>query len=178
LLYRFQFRRCYQGDYSLFFSTKWTVSQSPIELPISDVGIIPMHLHDIKAIHFILPVGPRLVLEGIFHFDLSKNSAQPVVRGVTLTQDEAEYRFDCICASAIKEVICSRQIPGIARSRARAKAKGITFHRIVNHEAATSAGLKDACGDFGFRIVSVPEYVQFVHSHVQPPRSPPSVQSN
>jgi hypothetical protein len=173
LLYRFQFQRCYQGDFSLFHSAKWTISKSPIELPISDVGLIPMHLTDLKANHYILPIAPNLVLEGIFYFDLSKNPGQAVVRGMTLTRHEAEYRFDCICASAIKEIVCAQQIAGIAMSRSRARANGMTFHRIVNPDAATSAGLKDASGDFRFRIVSGPDYVEFMHSHIQP-RTPPA----
>jgi hypothetical protein len=169
LLYRFQFRRTYALDYSQFLHTKWTVSNSPIELPMSDVGLVPIHLTDHKANHYLLPIGPKLLLEGIFFFDPTKNSPQPLVRGLTLTQDEAEYRFDTICASAVAEIICSRRIPNISTSISRAKAKGVTFHKLVNPQAITSAGLKNADADFHFRIVPVDEYVKFIHSFVLPP---------
>ena len=168
LLYRFQFLRTYALDYSQFLSTKWTISNSPIELPMSDVGLVPIHLTDHKANHYLLPIGPNLLLEGIFFFDLTKNSSQPFVRGPTLTQDEAEYRFDAICASAVAEIICSRRIPNISASINRAKSKGITFHKIVNPQAITSAGLTNA-DDLHFRIVPVDEYVKFVHSFMLPP---------
>ena len=169
LLYRFQFLRTYALDYSQFLSTKWTISNSPIELPMSDVGLVPIHLTDHKANHYLLPIGPNLLLEGIFFFDLTKNSSQPFVRGLTLIQDEAEYRFDAICASAVAEIICSRRIPNISASINRAKSKGITFHKIVNPQAITSAGLTNADDDLHFRIVPVDEYVKFVHSFMLPP---------
>ena len=170
LFYRFQFRRTYALDYSQFLNTNWTVSNSPIELPMSDIGLVPIHLTDHKAISYLLPIGPNLLLEGIFFHDLSKNSPQPLVRGHTLTQDEAEYRFDTICASAIAEIICSRRISNISASISRAKAKGITFQKIVNPQAITSAGLTNVDDDLRFRVVSVDEYKKFVHSFVLPPK--------
>jgi hypothetical protein len=169
LLYRFQFRRTCALDYSQFLSTTWTISNSPIELPMSDVGLVPIYLTEHKANHYLLPIGPNLLLEGIFFFDLTRNSSQPFVRGLTLSQDEAEYRFDAICASAVAEIICSRKIPNISASINRANAKGITFHKIVNPQAITSAGLTNADDDLHFRIVPVDQYVRFVHSFMLPP---------
>jgi hypothetical protein len=169
LLYRFQFRRTYALDYTQFLSSNWTISNSPIELPMSDVGLVPIHLTDHKANHYLLPISPNLLLEGIFFFDLTKNSSEPFVRGLTLTRDQAEYRFDAICASAVAEIICSRRIPNISASISRAKSKGITFHKIVNPQAITSAGLTNADDDLHFRIVPVDEYVKFVHSFMLPP---------
>lgn len=169
LLYRFQFARNYQCDYGQFASTKWAVYQSPIELPMSDVGLVPMVLEDHKANHYLLPIGPNLLLEGIFFHDLSKNSSQPVVRGMDLTHDEAEYRFDCICASAITELICSRKLLGLSDARTRAKANGTRFCKIPDPKSIRTSGLADVGeGDFLFRIVSVEEYVKLVHSHMQP----------
>jgi hypothetical protein len=169
LLYRFQFRRSYEGDYSQFISTKWTISNSPIELPMSDVGLVPMHLTDHKANYYILPIGPNLVLEGIFFFDLTKNSSQPVIKSLNLTPAEAEYRFDSICSSAIIEIICSRKILNIPESISRAKVSGIRFHKIVSPKTIASAGLTDvSAGDFRYRIVSVEEYIEFVHSYMLP----------
>lgn len=169
LLYRFQFARNYQCDYSQFLSTKWAVSNSPIEFPMSDVGLVPMVLEDHKANHCLLPISPHLLLEGVFFHDLSKNSSRPVVRGMNLTQDEAEYRFDCICASAITEVICARKLPNISEARSRAKANGTRFCKIPDPKRITSSGLADVgYGDFLFRIVSVEEYVKVVHSYILP----------
>ena len=169
LLYRFQFARNYQCDYSQFLSTKWSVSNSPIELPMSDVGLVPMVLEDYKANHYLLPIGPNLLLEGVFFHDHGKNSSRPVVRGMDLTQDEAEYRFDCICRSAIREIICARKRAGISEARSRAKANGTRFCTIPDPKRITSCGLVDVgYGDFLFRIVSVEEYVKVVHSYILP----------
>lgn len=169
LLYRFQFARNYQFDYKQFLSTNWSVLNSPIALPMSDVGLVPMLLEDHKLNRYLLPIGPNLLLEGVFFHDLSKNSSQPVVRGIDLTEDEAQYRFDCICASAITEVICTRKLPNISHGRTRAKASGIRFYKIPNPKRITSSGLADVgLGDFIFRIVSVEEYVKLVHSYMSP----------
>jgi hypothetical protein len=169
LLYRFQFARNYRGDYSQFLRTKWTVSNSPIELPMSDVGLVPMVLQDHKANHYFLPISPNLLLEGIFFHDLTKNSSKPIARGMDLTQDEAGYRFDCICASAITEIICARKLPNICEARGRAKAHGIRFCKIPDPKRTSSSGLVDVgYGDFVFRIVSVEEYVNVVHSYMLP----------
>jgi len=169
LLYRFQLRFAYEFDYAQFINAKWTVSNSALELPMSDVGLVPMYLIAPKANHYILPIGPRLVLEGVFFLDPAQNSSQPVIRGHDLTAEEAEYRFDCICLSAIKEIVCSKRTPTIPESLSRAKSKGIRFHKIMNPEAAISAGLIDVGSSGpGFRLVSADEYKQFVHSHMQP----------
>jgi hypothetical protein len=109
LLYRSQFLRWYGADFAMFRDTKWTISQSPIELPMSDVGLVPIHLTDEKANYYILPIAPKLALEGIFFFDLAKNAPRQPLRGLNLTQEEARYRFDGICASAVAEIICSRR---------------------------------------------------------------------
>ena len=169
LLFRFQFRRNYGLDYSLFLNTKWAVSSSPTELAISDVGLVPMVLQDHKANHYLLPIGPNLLLEGIFFHDMTKNASQPVVRGMNLTCDEADNRFDSICASAITEIICGRKLPNIPEARRRASANGIRFCKIQNPRSISSSGLADVGnGDFLFRIVSADEYVKIVHSYILP----------
>jgi hypothetical protein len=169
LFFRFHFGRNYGCDYSQFLSTKWAVSSSPIELAMSDVGLVPMFLEGHKANHYLLPIGPNLLLEGVFFHDLSKNSSRPVVRGMHLTDDEAEYRFDCICASAITEIICAQKLSNIPEARRRAKANGTRFCKIPNPKSITSSGLADVGeGDFLFRIVSVEEYVKVVHAHILP----------
>lgn len=169
LLYRFQFQRNCKYDYSQFLSTKWSVSNSSVELAMSDVGLVPMVLQDYKANHYLLPISPNLLLEGVFFHDLSKNSSRPAVRGINLTHDEAEYRFDCICASAITEIICARKLSNILEARKRARANGTKFCKIPNPKDITSSGLADVGrDDFLFRIVSVEEYVKVVHALMLP----------
>ncbi|HNQ74638.1 MAG TPA: DUF4238 domain-containing protein [Verrucomicrobiota bacterium] len=173
LLYRFQFARNYQCDYSQFLSTKWAVASSSIEFPMSDVGLVPMVLEDHKANHYLLPIGPNLLLEGVFFHDLSKNLSRPVMRGMNLTEQEAEYRFDCICASAITEIICARKLANIPEARDRANANGTRFCKIPDAKRAISSGLTDVgYSDFVFRIVSVEEYVKFVHEYMLPWNKP------
>lgn len=169
LLYRFQFRRSHGIDYNQFLSTKWTVSRSPIELSMSDVGLVPMFLEEHKANHYLLPIGPNLLLEGVYCYEMSKNSSRPVIRGMDLTHDEAEYRFDCICASAIREMICAQKLPNISEARKRAKMNGTKFCEIRDPKRITSCGLADiGDGDFRFGIVSVEEYIKVIHSHILP----------
>ena len=169
LLYRFRFRYAYKFDYSEFVNAKWTVSHSPVELPMSDIGLVRVFLIDEKANHYMLPIGPRLVVECVFFLDPTKNSSQPVIRGHNLTVEQAEYRFDCICSSAINEIVCSRKLVGIPESLDRAKTKGIRFHKIMNPEAIASAGLTDIGNDtVTYRIVSAEEYTRLMHSYMQP----------
>lgn len=169
LLYRFQFSRTYQFDYIQFLNTKWAVCKSPVDLPMSDVGLVPMLLDAPKANHYLLPLSPNLLLEGIYFHDISKNSADTVMRGMDLTSEEADYRFDCICASAITELICSKMLSGLSDARARANANGTRFCKIPDPEGIKASGLADVGeGDFLFRAVSVEEYVKFVHSYTQP----------
>jgi hypothetical protein len=168
LLFKFQFQQSFALEYSMFRSTQWAVCISPIELPVSDIGLVPMHLEDLKANHFILPIGPKLVLDGILYLDPAKNSAQPIVQGVTLNADQAEYRFDCICSSALTEIVCSRRTPDIAAALVRGKGKGINFHEILNPQAITSAGQTAVNSEVRFRVVSTTEYVKFVHSFIKP----------
>jgi hypothetical protein len=136
---------------------------------MSDVGLVPVHVEDHKANYYLLPIGRDLVLEGVFYYDGSKNSSSPVLRGMELTPDEASYRFDCICASAITEIICARELPYVSESRNRAEENGTMFCRIRDPQANASAGLCNVGeGDFRFRIVSVDEYVKLIHSHMLP----------
>jgi hypothetical protein len=169
LVYRLQFRRNYLYDYRSFLSTKWTVSNSPIELPISDVGMVPMFIESEAANHYLLPIRPDLLLEGILYHDPSRNSTLPVLTSLRLTDDEALYRFECICASAISELVCRQKITGIAEARSRASANGIKFPKIVDPRSITSSGLVDVgSGNLRFRVVPVEEYVKAVHAHMKP----------
>jgi hypothetical protein len=108
------------------------------------------------------------VLKGLFYYDLNRNSSKPVVKGLTLNPDEAEYVFDCICSSAIIEVASSRANQDVPIGISRAKAKGIRFHKVQNTGDILSAGLKAVSDEFQFRLVSAEEYKRFVHSYMQP----------
>jgi hypothetical protein len=174
LIYRLQFERCMDINYAEFHNCEWFISNSPIDLPMSDVGLIEMRLDDIKAKHYLLPISPRLILEGYFYFDLTKNSRRPI-SGHTLTPEEAEYRFDVICRSAVDEIVFSRQQPDVDHALNRASAKGITFHRLPSHGLALSSGLKNSTTKYGLQMVTTEDYVKFVHSFVQPPNGPAQV---
>jgi hypothetical protein len=171
LLYRNQFHRMFSGDYGMFNYTKWTVCKSPVDLPMSDIGLVPLHLEVNKANHYILPIAPRLVVQGIFFHDVTKNRPRQPLKALSLTQDEAEYCFDAICSSAVTEIVCSRKIPNIADSFARAKAKGIKFLQIVSPREVTAAGLRDSPAEIHFRVVPTKAFVKFVHSFVKPGES-------
>jgi hypothetical protein len=169
LVYRSQFLRSYTNEFAVFRDAQWAVSTSPIELPMSDIGLIPIHLSDENANHYILPISPTVVLEGIFFLDLTKNAPRRPLKKLCLTGEQAEYPFDAICSSAVIEIICSRKIPGISASLARAKRRGIRFHTIVAPKALRAVGLQATAHELRFRTVPVPEYVNFIHSFVKPP---------
>ena len=170
LLYRFQFNRNTKFRYVEFLNVRWTVRHSPTQLPMSDVGLVPLLIENLGLNHYMLPLGPDILLEGMLFHDASKNSATSTVQGVELNSDEAESRFDCICASALTELICGQKISGISEARSRAKESGTRFHQISDIEVIKTSGLEDVgSGDFQFRIVSADEYRSFVHSFMRPP---------
>lgn len=169
LVYRVQFKRHYQLDYSSFISTKWTIANSPIEIPISDAGLVPMLIKAEAANHYLLPIRHDLILEGILFHDSSKNSSLPALKSVQLTEEEAFHRFDCICASAISELVCRQKILGIPEARTRANTNGTKFAKIVNPKNVVSSGLIEVgSGCARFRIVSTEDYVKAVHAHMKP----------
>lgn len=169
MIYQIQFRRCYALDYGQFLSNAWTVSRSPMEIPLSDIGLVPVCLSLPRVVLSLLPISPTLLLEGVFQFDISKNSQTSLVLGRTLTKDEAEYRIEIISASAVKEIVCSSKVPGIQAYIQRAKANGTRFHRIADPLLVASSGLKTCGSDLRLRAVAEDEYVRFVHSFVLPP---------
>jgi hypothetical protein len=171
LIYRLQFERLLDVNYMELASTDWTVSISPIDLPMSDIGLIQIHMEDLKANHYLLPLGPRLLLEGIFYHDLSKNSVKTTIKGLEMNQEEAEYRLDCICLSSVREIICSHKDSDVPTSIARAKTKGLRFNRIINPDLVAAAGAKSASRKYSLRCVSQAEYRKFVHCYIMPPIS-------
>jgi Protein of unknown function (DUF4238) len=169
LIYRLQFQRLLDVNHCEMANADWTISISPIELPLSDIGVIQMHLENYKANHYLLPLGPRLLLDGIFYHDLSKNSVKTSIKGLEMTQEEAEYRLDCICLSSVREIICSQKNQDIPASLIRARDKGLRFARITNPDLVLAAGAKNASTKYSLRCVSQDEYRRFAHSYVMPP---------
>ena len=119
-----------------------------------------------KAKIYLLPISSTLLLEGLVFFDSSKNSPEPTVKGHTLTAEEEEYRFDTICASSVREVVCPQVNPFIPAAIVRAKSKGITFNRIANPQLVTAAGAQAGSRNYNLRCVSAEAYRDFVHSFV------------
>jgi hypothetical protein len=169
LVYRLQFERLLNLNFAEFVDCEWTISTSPIELPMSDIGLVQIQLTDFKAIQYLLPIGPRLILDGIFYHDLSKNSSEPTIAGHQLSKVEAEYRFAALSLSAVNEIIFSERCPDIQARLEHARTMGVTFSRIVNPQAVASAGMKNCDLRYRLQMVPLDEYVRFVHSFVQPP---------
>jgi hypothetical protein len=167
LVYRIQFQLRYRENYMTFrHFTDWTICNSPIEFPVSDIALVPLGRDDF--IYHILPIGPKLLLKGKIKRGQSQSSSQLNIKGENLTANEAEYWLDTICLSAVTEMICAHRIHDVPMVRERAKKKGISFLRIVDPDAVISAGLKNFNSNFGLRLVSVEEYVKFVHSFTLP----------
>jgi len=169
LVYRIQFERMLNLDFTEFVNCEWTVSESPIELPMSDIGLVQIQLIGHKAIQYLLPIGPNMVLDGIFYHDLGKNSPQPNIAGHRLNKAESEYRFSVLCLSSVNEIIFSTRCSDITVRLEHARTMGVSFNKIVNPQVGLSAGLKNCDLKYRLQMVSVDEYVRFVHSFVQPP---------
>jgi hypothetical protein len=169
LVYRIQFERMLKLDFTEFVNCEWTISESPIELPMSDIGLVQIQLIGHKAIQYLLPISPNLVLDGIFYYDLGKNSPQPNIAGHRLNKVESEYRFSALCLSAVNEIVFSTRCSDIQARLEHARTMGVSFNKIVNPQVGLSAGLKNCDLKYRLQMVSVEEYVRFVHSFVQPP---------
>lgn len=168
LIYRLQFERLLDISYAEMAGADWTIGVSPIDLPMSDIGLVQVELHSYQAKHFLLPVGQRLLLEGILWRDPTKNVRRMTIRGLEFTVEEAEYRFDCICLASIREIIFSREQPDVKAGLERAWKSGLRFARITNPELVLDAGAKDADMHYSLRCVSGAEYKKFIQSFVMP----------
>ena len=171
LIYRHQFRRRFGDECALYRHTKWVICKSPIDLPIADIGLVPLSQQDPKLNRYILPVGPRLVLQGIFFHDVSRNSPNQTLKRLVLTQEEAQECLDIICSASVAELFCQKNIAEIGESLTRAKTAGIEFLQITNPREVIGAGLKISTNKLHFRVVSKDEFVTFVHSFVKPRRT-------
>jgi hypothetical protein len=172
LVYRLQFERLLQTNIWEFSRTDWAICSSQIDLPMSDAGIVPINLEKLEANHYLLPLGPRLLLEGVFYRDQSKNAIKTSIRGFRMTEEEAQYRADCLCSSSIKEIIFSKRSADVETHLARAAESGLKFHRVAQLEQVLSAGAKPASRNYTFKCVPKEEYARFMHSFVLPPLNP------
>lgn len=175
LIYRHQFRRRFGDECALFQYTKWVICKSPIDLPIADIGLVPLSLQEPRVNRYILPVGPRLTLQGIFYHNVTKNAPHQMLKRLVLTEAEAQECFDIICSSAVTEVICSRRVRNISESFSRARKNGVEFLQVASPRDITTAGLKKAPKDLYFHVVSMEQFVGFVHSFVKPRRGDTTV---
>lgn len=173
LIYRHQFRRRFGDESALYRYTKWVICKSPIDLPIPDVGLVALSLLEPKINRYILPIGPRVALQGVLFHDVSRNSPNQKLKSLVLTSEEAQECVDIICSAAVAEIFCQQKIENIDDSLRRAKAAGIEFLQIANPQQVAGAGLKRSARELHFRLVSMNEFVAFVHSFVKPRRAEP-----
>lgn len=169
VVYRIQFRQMYPFHFGHFHHwTEWTLCTSPIELPLSDIALVQLHMEDQKAVYYVLPVSPTLLLKGKCKLGPQDAALPPQLHVESLSTSDAEYWLEVICLSAVTELVSSKIIPNIEFIRERAKSKGIRFPKIVNPQRGAIMGLTEFNSDFGLRMVSQQEYVRYVHSFLQP----------
>ena len=170
MAFRIKYDRTCDVTFAEFLRSNWKIATSPINLPLSDVGLIPIVLERPKAHHYLLPIGPRLLLSGVHFFDHSKNSREPLVRSFELPTGEAEYFVETICLSAIEHVIATEKDPKVPEIIARRdlNQNQVFFQRVTNPAQIASSGRIDSDGSLRLKIVPVEEYVKFVHSFMTP----------
>jgi len=168
-VFRLQFERSIKRRYSDFLRCKWNIYNSPIDLPMSDIGLIEIRLDDVRFKMYLLPISPTHVLEGVFHMDHAKIDYELIVKGADLEVHQAEYVLDCICASAVIEVVCSQRNIDVLASRERAKNKKIRFNTIVDPQHVISAGLQNASEAYTLQMVSIDDYAKFIRRFIAPP---------
>jgi len=172
LVYRIQFAEQCKLTYSQFrHSTKWTVYNSPIELPISDIAITQYHDMISGTAMYILPIAPRLVLFGALKLgDNFISSNDTIIKGGTLPADAAEDTLDIICKSAFYRVGSQNRIGDINGYRQRAAKKQVAFVKMNQLEAVLSAGLKSIESEKDFLITPTTrrEQIRFITSWISP----------
>lgn len=148
--------------------TKWTVYNSPLELPISDIALVDMPVDD--ATLYILPISPNRVLIGRIKHGTPDYMTDTIVYGKTLPADAAEDVLDIICLSAVKAIACKNKMD-IKAIRERAKNRKVAFNTIKNLEDVLSAGSKvfDRKKDVLLVPVSPEEHKKYVLSYIGPP---------
>lgn len=169
--FRVQFIRNTIYKAKLFLeNTKWTVYNSPIELPISDIALID-YPEPNKATLFILPIAPQLVLIGRLELGTPPpfHTTDSILYGKTLTNESAEDVLDIICFSALNSIAAKNRMD-IKAIRERAMKKKIAFTKVMDLDSTLEAGTKPFNPNT-FRLLPVKkdEYVKFIHSFIQPP---------
>jgi hypothetical protein len=167
-MFRMQFvQRCQEKAVEFRQHVKWTVYNSPLELPISDMALFNMPYG--KVTLYILPICPERVLIGELKHGTPDYFKNPVIYGGTLPLDAANQVLDFICYSAVKAVVCRNKMD-VKGIRERAKQNKVAFTRINNLDDVLTAGTKVFDRKKGFRLVPVTtdEYVKYVHSHIAP----------
>ena len=168
--FRVQFIRNAFYKAKLFLeNTKWTIYNSPIELPISDIALVDYQESN-KARLFILPIAPQLVLVGRLEYGTPPPTyTDSILYGKTLTNESAEDILDIICFSALNTIAAKNRMD-IKSIRERAAKKKIGFTKVMDLDSTLAAGTKPFNPNT-FRLLPVKEdeYVTFIHSFVQPP---------
>lgn len=178
LVYRIVFNdKCRDTFCKFRFATKWTVYQSPIELPMSDVALVHFHDKNANELLHILPIAPTSVLIGTLKMGETPTSTDTFIKGAKLTDTSAEHVHDIICASAFFALASKSKIGDIASFRQRAIKKGIGFAKIHNLESVLTAGLVPFVSEKDFMIVPVKpdEYVKYTLSFITPYEGPHSI---
>lgn len=166
LLHRIQFKRvCKEMYYQLFRGfTKWTVSISPINLPISDIAILEIPTE--KAMMYGLPISPSLLLLGYAPKGLNTVNIQSKIYGETMTLEMARTWVELVCLSAQVTLASKIIIPDVLEQRKRATEKGHRFNNVKRAESIIKSGIKDFSGGFSFHVVTNDEYLQFRMAHL------------
>jgi hypothetical protein len=172
LVYRIQFAQTCRFTYLSFrHNTKWTVFNSPIELPISDMAFVQYHEQKANVMLSLLPISPNLVLVGNQPMGINiKNSSDTIVYGKTLTQSEAEYIRNVICLSAIFTIASKSRLGDINAFRAKASEDGVKFVKLNNLDSVLSAGLIPIESEQDFLITPVKseEFTKFINLFISP----------
>ena len=143
LAYRYQFERLFPFNFLEFSDCEWALLHSPIQLPLSDVGLVQVYLESEKANLYMLPISPTLLLEGWVFFDAARRGATDKNEVATMTLEQAEGRLINIGHSAMEELICSTIDSTLPDLLARTKRSGA----VPNHfkSSVTKNGWDKSC---------------------------------
>jgi hypothetical protein len=167
VVYRIQFvRRCREDYWWFRHFAKWTICNSPIELPISDIALVQYFDRALDTTFYLLPISPNLILIGSIKTGTHHQSTDTTIRGSTLNVEEAEYCLDAICLSAVTALIGKSRTHDVRALRNRAREKKIRFCKIKDLESVLSAGTKPFNGPLIVFPVAKGEYVKYVKSFI------------
>lgn len=168
-LYRVQFiQQCREKREDFRYLNSWTVYNSPIDLPLSDIALVELHLENESLVRYALPISPRLLLMGkVRTGENIEPSTQTTINSGQLSAKEADYWLHVICASAVVQLASKRQIADVPAIRQRASDMGIKFVKIKNLDAIKEAGTKVFNKKFFLRPVSREEHDNFISTCVE-----------